>query len=114
MHKVVGMFDSRVEAEAVVQRLKNVGVGPDSISVAIKHTHSSQGASLSEATGVKDLTEEGTAAGAVSGAAVGTLVGLLVAGSTFLLPGIGTFLVAGPLAAALTGAGVGAASGGVL
>jgi hypothetical protein len=69
---------------------------------------------LAEATGTHDMTGEGTAVGAVSGAAVGTLVGLLVAGSTVVLPGVGTFLIAGPLFSALTGAGVGAASGGLL
>ncbi len=60
------------------------------------------------------MSGEGAAAGAVSGAAVGLLVGLAVAGSTFVLPGVGAFLVGGPLAAALTGAGIGAASGGLL
>ncbi len=31
-----------------------------------------------------------------------------------MLPGIGTFLIGGPIAAALTGAGIGAASGGLI
>lgn len=115
MQNVVGMFEDRAGAEAAVHRLRNVGVDADSISVAMKDTRVMDPleATLAEATDTHDLTEEGAAAGAVSGAAVGTLVGLLVAGSTFLLPGVGAFLIAGPLAAALTGAGVGAASGGV-
>jgi len=50
----------------------------------------------------------------LSGAAVGTLVGLALVGSTFVLPGVGTFLIGGPLAAGLAGAGIGAASGGLL
>ncbi len=65
-------------------------------------------------TGAHDLSGEGAAAGAVSGAAVGTLVGLALVGSTLVFPGVGTLLVGGPLAAALTGAGIGAASGGIL
>lgn len=114
MQNVIGMFDTRPEAEAAIHRLNRIGINSDSISVAIKDTRSHGDSGLAGLTGVHDLTEEGTAVGAVSGAAVGTLVGLLVAGSTFMLPGIGTLLIAGPLVSALTGAGVGAASGGVL
>lgn len=115
MQNVVGMFTSRTEAEAAIHRLRGAGVPADSISIAMKESGDPATAepTLAEATGTHDLTEEGTAVGALSGAAVGTLVGLLVAGSTFILPGVGTFLIAGPLAAALTGAGVGAASGGI-
>lgn len=115
MQNVVGMFQSRTEAEAAIHRLRGAGVAADSISIAMKESADpgSVEPTLAEATGTHDLAEEGTAVGALSGAAVGTLVGLLVAGSTFILPGVGTFLIAGPLAAALTGAGVGAASGGV-
>jgi hypothetical protein len=69
---------------------------------------------LVDTTGANDLSGEGATAGAVSGAAVGTLVGLALVGSTFVLPGVGTFLIGGPLAAALAGAGIGAASGGLL
>jgi hypothetical protein len=121
MQTVVGLFDSRAEAEAAIHRLRAIGVSPDAISFAMKDPRGDSAAAVSgpeptlaEATGANDLAGEGTAVGAVSGAAVGTLVGLLVAGSTFVLPGVGTFLIAGPLASALAGAGVGAASGGLL
>jgi len=116
MQNIVGMFETRTEAEAAINRLRAVGVGADSISIAMKDAPdpvTGEEASLAESTGTHDLAEEGTAVGAISGAAVGTLVGLLVAGSTFVLPGVGVFLIAGPLASALTGAGVGAASGGI-
>jgi hypothetical protein len=118
MQNIVALFDDRIEAENAIHHLRNSGISPDAISIAMKDTRVSSdpdpSPTLAEATGASDLTAEGTAVGAVSGAAVGTLVGLLVAGSTVVLPGVGTFLVAGPLAAALTGAGVGAASGGLL
>jgi hypothetical protein len=112
MQHVVGMFGTRIEAESAIQRLKAEGVGTETISIAMKDTR--EAGEVAEATGVEDMTGEGAAAGAVSGAAVGLLVGLAVAGSTFVLPGVGTFLVGGPLAAALTGAGIGAASGGLI
>ncbi len=111
MQNIVGMFEDRDEAENAIERLRSLGIRADSISIAMKDVAGEP--SLAESTGAHDLAEEGAGVGAVSGAAIGTMVGLLVAGSTFVLPGVGTFLIAGPLAAALTGAGVGAASGGV-
>jgi hypothetical protein len=38
---------------------------------------------------------------------------LALAGSTVVLPGVGTFLIGGPIVAALACAGIGAASGGL-
>lgn len=112
MRHVVGLFSTTLEAERAIERLKALGVGADSISVAMRDSAVQH--ELSDRTGIEDLGNEGAAAGAVSGAAIGAIVGLAVAGSTLVLPGVGTFLVWGPLAAALSGAGLGAASGGVL
>jgi len=112
MRHVVGMFETRAEAERAIERLKASGIGIESISVAMKDQV--EEADFSAVTGAHDLSSEGAAAGAVSGAAVGTIVGLALVGSTLVLPGVGTILVGGPLAAALTGAGIGAASGGML
>jgi hypothetical protein len=112
MQNVVGMFDTRTEAETAIHRLKETGIAPESISIAMKDVRDSGG--LAETTGAHDLSGEAATAGAVSGATVGTLVGLSLVGSTFVLPGLGTFLIGGPLAAALAGAGIGAASGGLL
>src|SRR4051812_12495756 len=112
MRTIVGMFEARPEAESVIHRLKASGVGTELISIAMRDTR--EASELVEATGANDMSAEGATAGVVSGAAVGTLVGLALVGSTFVLPGVGTFLIGGPLAAALTGAGIGAASGGLL
>ncbi|CAN5914722.1 hypothetical protein BH23PLA1_BH23PLA1_18660 [soil metagenome] len=111
MRNVVGMFNTRVEAEDAIRRLQLAGFGQDSIGVAMKD--SKEAHAISEETGVGDLSEEGATAGAVSGAGVGALVGLALVGSSFVLPGVGAFIIGGPLAAALTGAGIGAASGGL-
>lgn len=112
MRNIVGIFETRAEAENAIHRLKAHGIAADAIGVAMKDT--TQQAAIVETTGAEDLSGEGAAAGAVSGAAIGAIVGLAVAGATFVLPGVGTFLVWGPLASALSGAGIGAASGGVL
>lgn len=112
LKNIVAMFESRNDAESAIHRLKGLGIGIDSVSIAMRDQQ--EASELAEAADVADLSGEGATAGVVSGAAVGTLVGLALVGSTFILPGIGTFLVGGPLAAALTGAGIGAASGGLL
>ncbi|WP_406700397.1 general stress protein [Singulisphaera sp. Ch08] len=112
MKNVVGMFESRTDAESAIHRLKLIGIGMDSVSIAMRDRQ--EASELVMTTGAEDMSGEGATAGVVSGAAVGTLVGLALVGSTFVLPGIGTFLIGGPLAAALAGAGIGAASGGLL
>lgn len=112
MQHVVGLFETRAEAENAIRRIQANGTMPDAIGIAMKET--TEASDLAEVTGAHDMSGEGATAGAVSGAAVGSLVGLALVGSTIALPGIGTFLVAGPLAAALTGAGIGAVSGGLI
>ncbi len=112
MKTVVGMFDTQDEAKAAIERLHRLGISRDAISVAMKDSRKT--ADLTTSTGTHDMSGEGATSGLVSGAGVGVLVGLAIAGSTILLPGIGTFLIGGPLAAALTGAGIGAASGGLI
>jgi uncharacterized membrane protein len=112
MRTVVGLFDSRSGAESAINRLLGDGVDRDSISIAMKDAR--EASSLSDDTGTNDLSAEGATAGVVSGAGLGALVGIALVGSSVLLPGLGTFLIGGPIAAALTGAGIGAASGGLI
>ncbi len=112
MATIVGMFDTRAEAESAIERLQARGISRDSLSVALKDHKET--AEFAASTGAHDLSGEGAVAGLVSGAGVGVLVGLAIASSTVVLPGVGTFLIGGPLAAALTGAGFGAASGGLI
>src|SRR5690606_33937912 len=50
--------------------------------------------------------------GAATGGVLGGIVGLLVGAAAITIPGIG-IVVAGPLAAALGGAGLGAITGGI-
>jgi hypothetical protein len=112
MRTVVGLFDRREAAENSIRRLMDQGISRDSISLAMRDVR--EATAITEATETHDLSAEGATAGAVSGAGVGALVGIALVGSTVLLPGVGTFLIGGPIAAALTGAGIGAASGGLI
>ncbi len=56
---------------------------------------------------------EGAATGASSGAVLGGALGLLVGTGALSIPGVGPFIAAGPIMAALAGVGVGGAVGGL-
>ena len=56
---------------------------------------------------------EGATTGALSGGAIGGTVGLLAGIGALAIPGLGPFLAAGPIMAALSGAAAGATAGGV-
>src|SRR6202020_1859480 len=56
---------------------------------------------------------EGTAAGATTGAVIGGGLGWLLGIGAIAIPGLGPFIAAGPIMAALAGAGVGGAVGGI-
>src|SRR6202020_806124 len=56
---------------------------------------------------------EGTAAGASTGAVIGGGLGWLAGIGALAIPGLGPFIAAGPIMAALAGVGVGGAVGGI-
>jgi hypothetical protein len=56
---------------------------------------------------------EGAATGAAAGGAVGGTLGLLAGIGALAIPGLGPFIAAGPIMAALSGAAAGAAAGGL-
>src|SRR4030095_14845167 len=57
---------------------------------------------------------EGATTGAATGGALGGTLGLLVGLGALAIPGLGPFIAAGPLMAALAGLGVGGAVGGLV
>jgi hypothetical protein len=57
---------------------------------------------------------EGAATGAGSGAVIGGALGWLAGVGSLAIPGVGPFIAAGPIMAALAGAGVGGATGGLV
>ena len=74
-----------------------------------------------ENVGTKDFAHEkgtkapeGAAAGAGSGAVVGGVLGWLAGVGSIAIPGVGPFIAAGPIMAALAGMGVGGTAGGMI
>lgn len=112
MTKVIaGLFNDSKEAGEAVADLKAAGFTED-ISVIAKDSDKEE---VSEHLVKTDVTG-GAVGGAVTGGALGGLLGLLAGVATVVAPGIGTLIVAGPLAAAwgLTGAAAGALTGGLV
>lgn len=101
--------NSESQAINIVDRLKSAGFSNNDISVL-----------LPDKTGTKDFAHEqhtkapeGAATGAVSGGVLGGALGWLVGIGALAIPGVGPFIAAGPIMAALSGAAVGGTVGGI-
>jgi len=106
---VFGIFPTRISLEGSIGALRRSGFRPTDISVL-----------LPENLGNKDIavekgskSPEGAATGAASGAVLGGTLGWLVGIGMLAIPGLGPFIAAGPIMAALAGVGAGATVGGV-
>lgn len=106
---VFGIYGSYGAADAAVDALRGSGFRNTDISVMFP-----------ENVGTKDFAHEkgtkapeGAATGAGTGAVVGGAVGWLAGIGALAIPGVGPFIAAGPIMAALAGVGVGGAVGGL-
>jgi hypothetical protein len=106
---VFGILPTRAAVEEAARELRAQGFRATDISVL-----------LPDNPGTKDLVHEkatkapeGAATGAGSGAAIGATLGWLAAVGTLAIPGVGPLIAAGPIVAALAGAGAGGAVGGI-
>ncbi len=103
MHTVIGVFQSRGEAERLVEALVEAGVDKAHIGLLRKEPLEMEGEVPSRAL-----------EGAEAGAAVGALGALGLALVSLSVPGLGAAGALGPLAMALGGAGAGAIAGGLM
>ena len=106
---VIGIYKTRMLAEKAVEALKTIGFLTNDISVLMPSTSGPQNFALTN----ESKASEGAATGASTGAVIGGTLGMLVGFGTLALPGIGPFMAAGPIMAALAGAGLGGAIGGI-
>src|SRR5436190_15321203 len=98
---VVGMFDRFLLAEDAVDQLQKAGFPKNDISIV---------AGAGEGTHARKSGDDsaGMVAGAGAGAAIGGVAGLVLGLGALAIPGIGPLVAAGPIAAALGSAGIGA------
>lgn len=106
---VLCMVESREAAEAVVGHLQQVGFANNDISVLLPNQQGTRDFAHEHNT----KAPEGAVAGAGAGGAVGGTIGLLAGIGALAIPGLGPFIAAGPLLAALSGVAAGATVGGV-
>src|SRR2546427_3372683 len=106
---VFGIYPDRLSTENGVAALKEAGFRNTDISVLFP-----------ENVGTKDFAHEkstkapeGVTTGASSGAVIGGTLGWLVGIGALAIPGLGPFIAAGPLVAALAGVGAGGVVGGI-
>src|ERR1700757_4223466 len=105
-----GIYKDRTSVEMAVDRLKMDGFRNTDISVLFPDN-----------TGTKDFAHEkhtkapeGATTGAGTGVVIGGALGWLTGIGALAIPGLGPFIAAGPIMAALAGAGVGGTVGGIV
>lgn len=106
---VYGIYSTRNGVEVAVDTLRAEGFRNTDISILFPENEGTKDFAHVKAT----KAPEGAAAGASTGALVGGTLGWLVGIGSLAIPGIGPFIAAGPIVAALAGVGVGGAVGGL-
>ncbi|HKO51150.1 MAG TPA: general stress protein [Polyangiaceae bacterium] len=106
---VIGIVETQMQAERIVDQLQGSGVASSNISVLFPDKR-----------GTKDFAHEhntkapeGAVAGVGAGGVIGGTLGLLAGIGALAIPGVGPLIAAGPLMATLSGAAAGATVGGI-
>lgn len=108
-NSVYAIASSTEQADQIVDRLIGAGFPFDSISALFPDVETTKDFAHEKHT----KAPEGAVVGASAGGVIGGSVGLLAGLGAIAIPGIGPFIAAGPLMAALSGLAVGATVGGV-
>ncbi|HEY3254725.1 MAG TPA: DUF3341 domain-containing protein [Polyangiaceae bacterium] len=106
---VIGIVETQIQAERIVDQLQQEGVASGAISVLFPDKRGSNDFAHEHHT----KAPEGAVAGIGAGGVVGGTLGLLAGIGALAIPGVGPLIAAGPLMAALSGAAAGAAVGGI-
>jgi hypothetical protein len=106
---VFGIYSSLPSADNATDALVRAGFSASDISALLPDNLGNREIGTRKAT----KAPEGAATGAGSGAVLGGALGLLAGLGAIAIPGVGPFIAAGPIMAALAGVGVGGAVGGV-
>jgi hypothetical protein len=106
---VFGIYPSQDALELGVDALKAAGFRNTDISVLFPENEGTKDFAHVKGTKMPEGASTGAGSGAVLGGALGWLAGI----GALAIPGVGPFIAAGPIVAALAGAGVGGAVGGL-
>jgi hypothetical protein len=106
---VFGIYSSVSAVDRAVDQFKLENFRNEDISVLMPSSDGSADFAHKKATKAPEGATTGATTGAILGGGLGWLVGL----GALAIPGIGPFVAAGPIMAALAGAGLGGAVGGI-
>src|SRR5271166_558356 len=107
---VLGIYGTRSGVENAVLAFKDGGFSNSDISVLLPENLGSKEIATEKFTKAPEGATTGVASGAVLGGALGWLAGI----GALAIPGVGPFIAAGPIVAALAGVGTGAVAGGIV
>ena len=100
---------SRSQADQIVDQLKNANFSKNDISVLFPDKETTRDFAHEKHT----KAPEGIATGAGTGGVIGGALGWVAGIGALAIPGVGPFIAAGPIIAALSGAAIGATAGGI-
>jgi hypothetical protein len=106
---VLGIYRSRADVERGIDALRDAGFSNNDISALFAQGDATR--EFSHEQGTK--APEGATTGGTTGMVLGGTLGWLAGIGALAIPGLGPFIAAGPIMAALAGAGVGGAVGGL-
>jgi hypothetical protein len=106
---VFGIYPHETSVTAAVDALKLAGFSNNDVSVLFPNPGGTKDFAHEKSTKAPEGASTGAGAGALLGGGLGWLVGI----GALAIPGLGPFIAAGPIMAALAGAGVGGAVGGL-
>ena len=106
---VIAILNTYDQADRAVSELRSAGFPNDHISVLLPDQEGTRDFAHEQNT----KAPEGAATGAGTGGLLGGALGWLVGVGSLAIPGLGPFIAAGPILAAMSGAAAGAAMGGL-
>jgi len=106
---VYGIYRTRQMVERAVEELKVAGFRNTDISVLFPESGGTKDFAIEKETKAPEGAVTGAGTGAVVGGALGWLMGI----GFLIIPGLGPFIAAGPIVAALAGVGAGGLVGGI-
>jgi hypothetical protein len=106
---VYGIYGSRQDAEMAIDSMRSAGFRATDISVLFPENEGTKDIGHEKHTKAPEKAATGAVVAGGAGAALGWLVGI----GALAIPGIGPFVAAGPIMAALAGLGAGSVVGGL-
>ncbi|MDD4600951.1 MAG: general stress protein [Negativicutes bacterium] len=109
---VIGIFNSRQDAEKAVSQLRNNGFNTEEINIVSKNDKQNKDESKTYDDDISDGALTGGTLGGIGGLLLGA--GVVASVGAMAIPGIGPIIASGPIAAAIGGAVAGGVAGGLI